>query len=95
MIQFKTVQEAFEWTFNEREDMQQLRIDFNLNDEFENVKDVISMIEEHVLEDYLLDNSYLIPYEDGYAFYEEEDYENDYDDALRFELAGILGENED
>ena len=53
------------------------------------------MIEERILEDYLLDNNYLIPYEDGYAFFEEEDYENDYDDALRFELAGILGENEE
>lgn len=92
MIKFDTLQEAFEWAFDEKEDMQQLKIDLGLNDEFETVKDVTSMIGSNRLEIYLLKHSYLVPYEDGYIFYEQEDYEDN--DELIFELSGLLGENE-
>ncbi|CUT97044.1 conserved hypothetical protein [Staphylococcus capitis] len=92
MIKFENLTEAFEWTFSEREDMTRLKFDFDLNDEVKSVSDITKVFEDETLEDYLLENSYLVKYEDGYAFFEQEDLEDN--DDLVFELAGILGENE-
>lgn len=93
MIKFESLHAAFEWAFDERESLAQLKYDFELGDEFERVRDVTFVISDDLLEEYLLENTYIIQYENGYAFYDQEDLEND--DELRYELAGKLGDNKE
>lgn len=89
---FKTVQEAFKWTFDEKEDLFDIKCHFNLSNEFETVKDVVETLNEDELETYLLENSYLInEYKVGYVFYDEEDIESS---DIHDYLIGRLGENE-
>lgn len=89
---FKTVQEAFAWTFDEKEDLFDIKCHFNLTDEVETVKDVIQILDFYDLEDYLLENSYLVEeYKRGYVFYDEEDITND---EIHDYLVSRLGENE-
>lgn len=93
MIKFESLHTAFEWAFDERESLAQLKYDFELDDEFERVRDVTFVISDDLLEEYLLENTFIIQYENGYAFYDQEDLENN--DDLRYELAGILGNNKE
>lgn len=89
---FKTVQEAFAWTFDEKEDLFDIKCHFNLTDEVETINDVIEIINDDELVVYLLENSLLVEeYKRGYVFYEQEDITND---EIYDYLVGKLGENE-
>ncbi|PTH39422.1 hypothetical protein [Staphylococcus capitis] len=68
MKKFESLHKAFKWAFNDKESMLQLKYDFKLNDEFENIRDVTGIIDEETLEEYLLKETYILPYEDGYVF---------------------------
>lgn len=92
MKKFESLHKAFKWAFNDKESMLQLKYDFKLNDEFENIRDVTGLIDEETLEDYLLKETYILPYEDGYVFYDNNDLE---DDDIMLELAGRFGEDEE
>lgn len=52
---FKTVQEAFAWTFDEKEDLFDIKCHFNLTDEVETINDVIEIINDDELVVYLLE----------------------------------------
>ncbi|MGJ8462387.1 hypothetical protein ACSGFZ_03650 [Staphylococcus haemolyticus] len=88
---YTSVQSAFAWTFNEKEDLADIKNYFKLDDEFECIKDVIQSVPNSDLEDYLLKNSYLVKENDNFVFYEEIDYT---DDDLLFYLSNKLGVNE-
>lgn len=88
---FPSVQSAFVWTFNEKEDLADIKSYFKLDDEFECIQDVIQSLPNSDLEDYLLKNSYLIKENDCFVFYEEIDYT---DDDLLLYLSNKLGVNE-
>lgn len=88
---YPSVQSAFVWTFNEKEDLVDIKSYFKLDDEFECIQDVIQSLPDSDLEDYLLKNSYLIKENDCFVFYEEIDYT---DDDLLLYLSNKLGVNE-
>lgn len=88
---FISVQSAFAWTFNEKEDLADIKSYFKLDDEFECIQDVIQSLPNSDLEDYLLKNSYLIKENGCFVFYEEIDYT---DDDLLLYLSNKLGVNE-
>lgn len=88
---YPSVQSAFVWTFNEKEDLVDIKSYFKLDDEFECIQDVIQSLPDSDLEDYLLKNSYLIKENNCFVFYEEIDYT---DDDLLLYLSNKLGVNE-
>ena len=69
---FESVQEAFVWAFDERENFYELKREFDLDDEIESINDVIKALDDYTLESYLLDNSYVVRKENKYAFYHDE-----------------------
>ncbi|WP_281512329.1 hypothetical protein [Mammaliicoccus vitulinus] len=69
---FESVQEAFVWAFDERENFYELKREFDLDDEIESINDVIKALDDYTLESYLLDNSYVVRKENKYVFYHDE-----------------------
>lgn len=69
---FNTIQEAFRWAFDEREDFYDIKKYFNLNNEFESIHDVVSMLNMNDLEKYLLEESYIVKKGKKYIYYHDE-----------------------
>lgn len=68
---FETVKEAFIWAFDEREDFYEIKEFFNLNDEFENIYDVVSMTNNDTLEKYLFEQSDVVKRGDKYIYFHD------------------------
>ena len=92
MEKYNTIQEAFKDALNEPEHIQDIIQTYNLNPTITTIDDVILHLDIQTLEDYLLKNTYIIPFKNGYAFFEQSDYENN--DELYNDLVNAFGENE-
>lgn len=69
---FETVQEAFVWAFDEKEDLFDIKCHFNLTDEVETINDVLSFLNQDELEVYLMNNSYIVKKDKRYIYYHDE-----------------------
>lgn len=69
---FETVQEAFVWAFDEREELYNIKRHFYLNDEVEDISDVLSFLNQDELELYLMNNSYIVKKDKRYIYYHDE-----------------------
>lgn len=68
IITFNTVQEAFCWAFNERENFQRVKSYFKMSDEIENVTEITNLLNAKTLENYLINNSYVYKNHNKYEF---------------------------
>ena len=65
---FKTLEEAFMWAFDERENFFMIKDHFSLCDEVENIRSIFAAVNKNKLEKYLLDNSYIEKIDSVYVY---------------------------
>lgn len=68
MKKFNNVNQAFIWTFNEKEDFVKIKKYFNLSDEVENITDIQIEVSQDDMEKYLLTNSFVTKKDNNYIF---------------------------